>query len=218
MNGTGTLEINTTNEAPSTLKHRELPDFILNIYLTRGILAIPLALITSFSNGLVMFLYLKDPKRCLRSSPSCVLVASLALVDFMVGGVLEPIDAYYSLAIAFRKQHSIRRKDLQSAAAYLLLSSMLLLLLITFDRYTAISRPIHYPHRITKKRVGISVVIVWIYCALLIFGIRRSSCKARISASRERRHLQQPREQKKQIGFQFKFCSTEGILIQNRDR
>ena len=132
-----------------------------------------MALITSFSNGLVMFLFLTDPKRCLRSSPSCLLVASLALVDFMVGGFLEPTDAYYSLAIAFGRQHSIRRKDLQSAAAYFLLCSMLLLLLITFDRYTAISRPIHYPHRITKRRVCISVVMVWIYCALLILGIRQ---------------------------------------------
>ena len=173
MNGTDTLVINTTNEAPSTLKHRELPELILKVYLTRGIIAIPMALITSFSNGLVMFLFLTDPKRCLRSSPTCLLVASLALVDFMVGGFLEPTDAYYNLAIAFGRQHSIRRKDLQSAAAYFLLCSMLLLLLITFDRYTAISRPIHYPHRITKRRVCISVVMVWIYCALLIIGIRQ---------------------------------------------
>ena len=162
-----------TTKASSHLKYSGQAEFISKIYLTRGILAIPMALITSFSNGLVIFLFLKDPKKCLRSSPTCLLVASLALVDFVVGCGLEPTDAYYSLAIASRKKHSIERKDFQSAAAYLLLSSTVLLMLITFDRYTAVSRPIQYPHRITKKRVSISVVFVWIYCALLIFAIRR---------------------------------------------
>ena len=164
--------INAT-KSPSPLKYSGKAEFISNIYLTRGVLAIPMALITSFSNGLVIFLFLKDPKKCLRSSPTCLLVASLAFVDFLVGSGLEPTDAYYSLAIASGRKHSIERKDLQSAAAYLLLCSMLMLMLITFDRHTAVSQPMQYPYRITKKRVSISVVFVWIYCALLIFGIRQ---------------------------------------------
>ena len=149
--------------------HREL---IYKIFLTRGILDISMALITAFSNGLVIFLFLKDPKKCLRSSPTSLLVSSLALVDFLVGSTLEPTDAYYNLSIAFGKNPSMNRKDMQSATAYLLLCSILLLMLITFDRHTAVSRPIQYSQRITKKRVCFSVVFVCIYCALLIFVIR----------------------------------------------
>ncbi|KAJ7377133.1 hypothetical protein OS493_030728 [Desmophyllum pertusum] len=132
-----------------------------------------MALMTSFSNGLVVFLFVKDPKKCLRSSPTSLLVASLAWVDFLVGSALEPTDAYYSLSIAFGRKPSIERKDLQSAAAYLLLCSMLLLMLITFDRHTAVSRPLQYSNIITKKRVYLCVFSVCIYCALLIAVIRQ---------------------------------------------
>ena len=165
----------TVSKASSLLKsswnmNREL---IYKVFLTRGILDISMALITAFSNGLVIFLFLKDPKKCLRSSPTSLLVASLALVDFLVGSALEPTDAYYNLSTVFGKKPSINRKDLQSGAAYLLLCSMLLFMLITFDRHTAVSRPIQYSQRITKKRVYLSVVFVCIYCALLIFVIRK---------------------------------------------
>jgi len=173
LNTTDSISINAT-KASSLLKGGGQRELIYKIYLTRGILAIPMALITAFSNGLVIFLFLKDPKKCLRSSPTSLLVASLALVDFLVGSALEPIDAYFHLSVAFgRKQQSIQKKDLQSAAAYLLLCSMLLFMLITFDRHTAVSRPIQYSLRITKKRVYICVTCVWIYCALLIFAIRQ---------------------------------------------
>ena len=174
------MELNTTNstsantaEAPPTLKHGAKAAFLYYIYLTRGVLAIGMAVITSFSNGLVIFLVVRDPKKNLRSSPTCLLVASLALVDLAVGCGLEPTDALYSLAIANRKKPSLDRKDLQSAAAFLLLSSTVLVMLITFDRHTAVSRPIQYPYSITKKRITISVVLVWVYCAILIVAIRR---------------------------------------------
>ncbi|KAL9971515.1 hypothetical protein ACROYT_G017686 [Oculina patagonica] len=173
LNATDAMLLNTTKASSLMKGNGPQSEFIYKIYLTRGILAIPMALITAFSNGLVIFLFLKDPRKCLRSSPTCVLVACLALVDFLVGSALEPTDAYYNLSMAFGKKPSVERKDLQSAAAYLLLCSMLLFMLITFDRHTAVSRPILYAHRITKKRIYLSVVSVWIYCALLIFAVRQ---------------------------------------------
>ena len=172
LNATDSVLINAT-KASSLLKGGGQREFIYKIYLTRGILAIPMAFITAFSNGLVIFLFLKDPKKCLRSSPTSLLVASLALVDFLVGSALEPTDAYFHLSVAFGRKQSIQKKDLQSAAAYLLLCSMLLFMLIAFDRHTAVSRPIQYSHRITKKRIYICVISVWIYCALLIFATRQ---------------------------------------------
>ena len=172
FNATNSTLSNAT-KAFSLLKGSGHREFIYKVYLTRGILDISMALITAFSNGLVIFLFLKDPKKCLRSSPTSLLVASLALVDFLVGSALEPTDAYFHLFVAFGRKQSIQRKDLQSAAAYLLLCSILLFMLITFDRHTAVSRPIQYSYRITKKRVYICVICVWIYCALLIFAIRQ---------------------------------------------
>ena len=172
LNATDSIVINAT-KASSLFKGGGQRELVYKIYLTRGILAIPMALITAFSNGLVVFLFLKDPKKSLRSSPTSLLVASLALVDFLVGSALEPTDAYFHLSVAFGRKQSIHRRDLQSAAAYLLLCSMLLFMLITFDRHTAVSRPIQYSHRITKKRVYVCVTCVWIYCALLIFAIRQ---------------------------------------------
>lgn len=174
FNATDSMLENATKGTTHLAKGGSLQrEIIFKVYLTRGVLAIPLALITTFSNGLVILLFIKDPKRCIRSSPTTLLVASLALVDFLVGCALEPTDAYYNLAIAFGKKPSIERKDLQSVSAYLLLCSMLLLMLITFDRHTAVSRPIQYSRRITKKRVYASVMFVCAYCLALIFVIRR---------------------------------------------
>jgi len=173
FNDTDFMLENATKAATYLARGSSQREIIFKVYLTRGVLAIPLALITTFSNGLVMFLFIKDPKRNIRPSPTSLLVASLALVDFLVGFALEPTDAYFNLSIAFRRKPSIQRKDLQSASAYLLLCSMLLLMLITFDRHTAVSRPIKYSHRITKKRVYASVIFVCVYCAALIFVIRR---------------------------------------------
>ena len=170
---TTNVTLSNTTKASSLLKGGVNRELIYKVYLTRGILDISMALITAFSNGLVVFLFLKDPKKCLRSSPTSLLVAALALVDFLVGSALEPTDAYYNLSIVLGKKPAINRKDLQSAAAFLLLCSMLLFMLITFDRHTAVSRPIQYCQRITKKRVFSSVVFVCIYCALLIFVIRK---------------------------------------------
>ena len=174
------MDLNSTVSAlpnatkPSmVLRGNGQPQLIYKIYLTRGIIDIPMALITAFSNGLVIFLFLKDPRKCLRSSPTSLLVASLALVDFLVGSALEPTDAYFYLSMAFGEKPSVPRKDLQSAAAYLLLCSLLLFLVITFDRHTALSRPILYVHRITKKRIYLSVISVWIYTGLLVFLIVR---------------------------------------------
>lgn len=159
-----------TTHSPKVGSQREI---ISRVYITRGGLAIPLAVITAFSNGLVIFLFVKDPKRCIRSSPTCILVACLALIDFLVGCALEPTDAYYNLSIAFRRKPSVERIDMQSASAYLLLCSMLMFMLITFDRHTAVSRPIQYAQTITKRRVYASVIFNWAYCTTLIWVVIR---------------------------------------------
>ena len=167
LNDSDLILENTSKSSRSLLQS----DIIFKVYLTRGVIAFPLALITTFSNGLVVFLFVKDPKRSIRSSPSCVLVASLALVDFLVGCVLEPTDAYYSLSIAYGKKPSIQRKVMQSASAYLLLCSVLLVMLINIDRYLAISHPIYYAQRISKKVIYASIVFVIGYCSALLFFI-----------------------------------------------
>lgn len=173
LNFTASIPDNATQTSSFLATGNSQREIIFKVFLTRSVLAIPLALITSFSNGLVLYLFYKDPKKCIRSSPTSLLVASLALVDFLVGCALEPTDVYYNWSIAFGKKPQIDRKDMQSASAFLLLCSILLLMLITFDRYTAVSQPIKYAHRITKKRVYTSVIFVFIYCTTLIFAVRR---------------------------------------------
>ena len=168
--------LNSTTKSSTLLAQRQI---IYKVFLTRGILSIPLALITSFSNGLVVFLFFKDPKRSIRSSPTSLLVASLAFIDFLVGCALEPTNAYWHLAVAFGKKPSLQRKDLQSFSAYLLLWSVLQLLLITLDRHLAVSRPIQYTRILTRERAYTLVIAVWLYCTLLIVVVREWTEKFR---------------------------------------
>lgn len=146
---------------------------ISDVYFVRGIASISLALITSMANGMVIFLFMKDPLNKIRKSRTNILITSLAVVDFSVGFLLEPIGAYYFLTTYSTKQEPFQRKYLEMVEAYLLLVSVFHLLGITRDRHLAILSPMEYSlKKVSRKRSYAIVISIWFYCSLLVVGLR----------------------------------------------
>lgn len=149
------------------------PSKISGVYLIRGIASISLALITSLANGMVIFLFIKDPFNKIRKSRTNILITSLAVVDFSVGFLLEPIGAYWFLTTFKSKQEPFERKYLEMAEAYLLLVSVFHLLGITRDRHLAILNPMQYSFKKTSRKRSYSIVaVIWLYCLFLVAGLR----------------------------------------------
>lgn len=147
---------------------------VSDVFYVRGVASISLALITSVANGLVILLFMKDPHKKIRKSPTNILVTSLALVDFIVGFVLEPVGAYWYLTTYFRRRQLFDHKYLEIAEAFLLLVSVFHLLGITRDRYLAILNPLRYcsQRKPCKRRSYSTVFFIWLYCSVLVLGLR----------------------------------------------
>ncbi|XP_032223042.2 trace amine-associated receptor 1 [Nematostella vectensis] len=146
---------------------RDLP----KIYVVRGIISIILAFVTSLANGFVIFLFIKDPHRKIRNSPTNVLISSLAFVDFSVGILLEPISAFWYLTYHVDKAVPFHGRHLEMAEAFLLLVSVFHLLGITRDRVMAVLSPLQYSQT-TRKKSYLVVVCIWVYCVAAIISLR----------------------------------------------
>ena len=117
-----------------------------------------------FGNSLVILSVWKDPLKKLRSSPSNLILLSMATADLLVGLVACPSTVNWHWAV-----HS----DDQSHVP-LLVSSTLVnvsvghIFLLTVDRLYALVTPLHYTVKVTTKRVSIAAFTCWIY--FLQFG------------------------------------------------
>ena len=142
------------------------------IYLVRGIVNIPLSVLTTVSNAMVLYLFWKDPKKTIRSSPTNKIVASLAAVDFLVGSFLQPVAAFWFLDASLNDIPPFQSRHLQTIEAFLLLVSTTSVVAISLDRYIAVTTPILYNTRMTKRRVHIGVTCIWLYCIVLITSLQ----------------------------------------------
>lgn len=142
------------------------------IYLIRGIANIPFSLITAIPNALVLYLFWKDPKRTIRSSPTNTLVANLAVIDFLVGVVMQPIAAFWFLRASLHSNPPFESRHLQTIEALLILLSISSVLAISVDRYIGVTSPLRYSSRITKGRIRAGICCLWLYCIGLITSLQ----------------------------------------------
>nr|XP_020444937.1 trace amine-associated receptor 13c-like [Monopterus albus] len=94
-------------------------------------------------------------------TPTNLLLLSLAVADFLVGLFVMPVQIVLTEPCWFLG-------DLMCVLCYFLLfitvyASVVNMVLISVDRYVAICDPLHYPTKITQKRVQVFVLLCWIY-------------------------------------------------------
>uniref|UniRef100_G3P0A3 G-protein coupled receptors family 1 profile domain-containing protein n=1 Tax=Gasterosteus aculeatus TaxID=69293 RepID=G3P0A3_GASAC len=97
-------------------------------------------------------------------SPTNLLILSLAVSDLLVGLLLMPVEIIYIEACWFLG-------DILCTTYYLVdyvitSASVANMVLISVDRYIAICEPLHYPTKVTKRRVQNCVCFCWIWSAI----------------------------------------------------
>ncbi|KAM8855031.1 trace amine-associated receptor 13c-like [Spinachia spinachia] len=97
-------------------------------------------------------------------SPTNLLLLSLAVSDLLVGLLLMPVEIIYIEACWFLG-------DVVCTMYYLVdyvitSASVANMVLISVDRYIAICDPLHYPTKVTKRRVQNCVCFCWIWSAI----------------------------------------------------
>ncbi|XP_045912854.1 trace amine-associated receptor 13c-like [Micropterus dolomieu] len=103
-------------------------------------------------------------------TPTNILLLSLGVSDFLVGLLVTPFQIFLTKPCWLLG-------DLVCALYYLIPSitlsaSVVNMVLISVDRYVAICDPLHYPTKITAKRVQICVFLCWgysVFYSVLLF-------------------------------------------------
>uniref|UniRef100_A0A3B4G5P4 G-protein coupled receptors family 1 profile domain-containing protein n=1 Tax=Pundamilia nyererei TaxID=303518 RepID=A0A3B4G5P4_9CICH len=103
-------------------------------------------------------------------SPTNILLLSLAVADFLVGLLFMPGEILRNTACWFLGQLTC---SLYNYVSYIITSASVgNMVLISVDRYVAICDPLHYPTRITERRVKLCVCLCWLcsvfYCYVIL--------------------------------------------------
>ena len=131
-------------------------------------LSIAMAPVIIFGNILVLVAVWKDPLKKLRSSPSNLILTSMAIADLLVGLVVCPITAYWGLVISVREESPLDLSVIFALNVFSVNVSFGHMFLLTVDRVFAVITPLRYRATVTNKRVFIANCACWIY--FIAFG------------------------------------------------
>ena len=129
-------------------------------------------------NLLIILSILLDPNKNLHRTPYILFILNLAITDFIVGVMVEPL----SMVTHWREAHSLSvSNSWLSQFVYFMCctASLLSLVILTIDRYLAITSPFWYHVNMTNARVLQGSVVIWILsiaCSGMLFVIGFVMC------------------------------------------
>ena len=136
------------------------------------------SLITILANSLLLLIFWVDPLKIFRN-PTTYFLIGLAIVDLLTALVQEPIYATCFI-ILYIKHPSLKKcgpfMDFGSYfSAFSITVSLLIVFAFTVTQYIVVSSPLKYGRLVTKKKVFISVVSIYLYtaifCCLPLMGV-----------------------------------------------
>lgn len=140
------------------------------VTLIAGIILTTMGPVTAVANGIVIYAIWKDPFKTLRSSPSNMLIGSMATCDFLVGLVCTTSQSILLFGVY---TESIDVTIFWSPVAiaigvFLIGVSMFHILALTIDRVIAVVDPLRYKSRVTKSKTVASILLIWGFFMFLI--------------------------------------------------
>ena len=135
---------NEGNSAPETI-------VIINCVLTA-----PLMLISILGNALVLAAIITTPS--IRSTPNMIMLCSLAVSDFLVGLIFQPI----FIAKELLKDNRYVKHFSDMMGYSLCGVSFLTITAITVDRFLALHYHMRYATLVTESRVKYILIIIWL--------------------------------------------------------
>ena len=132
-----------------------------------GVITVALSPLIVVGNSLIIIVFWQDPLKNLRSFTSSFILFSMAIADFLVGSILCPLHADWSLLIGVGDQPSFSVHLPLTINAVLISVSVGHVLLLTIDRLLALLAPLKYRVSVTNKHVSIAAIMIWGYALVL---------------------------------------------------
>ena len=124
------------------------------------VLNAPLMLISILGNALVLAAIIRTPS--IRSTPHMIMLCSLAVSDFLVGLIAQPIFVAQQLT----KHHHVRQVSVMMGS-FLCIVSLMTITAITVDRFLALHYHMRYASLVTESRVKGTLTVIWLINFLL---------------------------------------------------
>ena len=159
--------------------YRELGDEFLTASWVTGILVLCLTCPTaSVGNGIVLAAISIDPLKKIRSAPSNHTIFNLALADFLTGSLASTLYSSWFIYFALHRTPPFSMTFALAINYVLVCTSVFSLVVLTIDRRIAITTPLQYTSKVTKKNVQIVNGCIW--CYFIIIGALVAVFKNRI--------------------------------------
>ena len=139
---------NEENSSPETI-------IIINCVLNA-----PLMLISILGNALVLAAIIRTPS--IRSTPHMIMLGSLAVSDFLVGLVAQPINIAQQLTEDYIVNYVV-----MFTGPSLCVVSLMTITAITVDRFLAVHYHMRYATIVTEFRVKYTLTVIWLISFLL---------------------------------------------------
>ena len=120
--------------------------------------------ITVVGNSFVIAAVWKDPLKILKSSATNFILLEMAIADLFVGVVFAPSTAIWYLRLALKEDAWNPLFVVTIFSHFFLIVSVFHVLLLTIDRYYALTKPLNYRSIVTKRRVAIGSLLIWLFC------------------------------------------------------
>ena len=132
--------------------------------LTMGIVHVIIALAASIGNLTIFTIVIKNNRLHTRSTISLM---SLAVTDFLVGIIVEPMHISQLFSVRMRndcEMNEIRRK----MYSIILAASVNSLALISYDRYIHLTKHVNYRRYMTKKKIALLTAFTWAMALIVL--------------------------------------------------
>lgn len=147
----------------------EVPEFSYVFAVLFGIPASMIICVTVIGNLLVLCFKAKVGKR-----QTMLLIWNLGLADFLVGIFVLPIGVAYVI----QRRWPFSRwlcKLWTSCDVVFCTASIVTLCVISVDRYIGVTRPLRYKMIVTKSRIAVAIVLIWVFSVLILLVTNRYS-------------------------------------------
>ena len=151
MNNTNKYNNGSTDHHPDNENHFT-PETVIII---NCVLNAPLMLISILGNALVLAAIIRTPS--IRSTPHMIMLCSLAVSDFLVGLIVQPI----YIAERLTKDRFVHLVSVMMGY-YLCVVSLMTITAITVDRFLALHYHMRYATLVTESRVKYILTIIWL--------------------------------------------------------
>ena len=145
-------EDNSTQEAITIINSTPETIVVINCVLNA-----PLMLISILGNALVLAAIIRTPS--IRSTPHMIMLCSLAVSDFLVGLIAQPVYITQQLT----EVHSITMLQAVKQTGFSLCGvSLLTMTVLTVDRFLALHYHMRYASLVTESRVKYTLIMIWL--------------------------------------------------------